>query len=146
MKFWMRCTYFVKCVEQLNRAEIIGCTGEDEEKLAAAKTSLFEIPVLYYNSLPAKKKDAAEIATMAKAITEIVYREIETFCCEGDVKPLFCQILLKHFNLLTENYKKFPKMLGKASEDVIMLIKETIIEKLSTLQIKIPQEIRDFKI
>ncbi len=139
-------TYFVKCVEQLNRAEIIDCTGEDEEKLAAVKTSLFEIPVLYYNSLPAKKKDAAEIATMAKAITEIVYREIETFCCEGDVKPLFCQILLKHFNLLAENYKAFPKVLGKASEDVIMLIKETIIERLSALQIKIPQEIRDFKI
>ena len=138
-------TYFVRSVEKLDRTELVDCGDEDPKAIAEAKTSLFEIPVLYYNSLPARKKDAAEIAIMAKAILEVMYREIETFCFSGDVNPLFATIASKHFTLLTENYKKFPKLLGQASEDVIVLIKETIIEKLNSLQINVPKEIEEFR-
>lgn len=131
-------TTFKKAVEDFSRTYVVGGSDEKEIKeLSKTKTSLFEIPVLYYASLPAKKKDAAEIATMVDAIVEIIHREIQTFCNIKDVDALLEILVTDHYKLLIDNVSVYSELLSK-SKDVIGLIRESIILKFREYDITIP--------
>lgn len=142
-------TAFAKKVNELSRMSIVDCSAEEEKKFASeSKTSLFEIPILYLNSLPARKKDAAEIATMVGAIVDMIYQEVETFCDRKDVKPLVSLLIVKHFKLLVENYKKLPVLLGKGidimSNDAVIMIQKKLVETFNYLNIRVPEDIEKF--
>lgn len=139
-------TKFATCVNSMHREDLYDLSeAEDKETLKSEKVSLFEIPLMYYNSMPAQKKDINEIEDMVEAIIEGIDREVSSFCRQADIKPLLAQLIMKHFILLKESYVKHPNFLGKntemASNDVMQAIVKTIIEKFEDLSIVLPDEL-----
>ncbi len=112
--------------------------NNEERNFAIEKeTSVFELPVLYFNSLPANKKDAAEIEIMIDAIIDAIKCEVTSFSEERHIESLLGKLIVKHFNLLVDNYQKFPQLLGKnvdiLSNDVMLVIRKKVEDKLIEL-------------
>ena len=142
-------TSFAKKVKELKRGDFIDLTKEDpqeRDELETSSVSLFEIPLLYYNSLPAQKKDIDEIESMVDAIIEGINREVSCSCRKKDIKPLLALLTQKHFDLMKENYEKCPQFFGKGvemmSNDVMQAIFKKIVEKFEDLQVSIPDGLR----
>ncbi|MBR7133800.1 MAG: hypothetical protein IKD04_09750 [Clostridia bacterium] len=133
-------TTFARSLDSLDRCEFI----DEKDRLEIAKTkkeatSIFELPLLYWNSLP--KKDAAELEVMVEAIFDILQGEIATFADTDDVNPIFAKLLVKHYKLLVANYEAFPKVfmgdnhIDVKSNDVIQTIEKKIYEKIVDLDV-----------
>lgn len=73
-------------------------------------TSIFEIPLQYYNSLPNSKRYVGEITDLIEAAIDVLREEIEKTESEDDAKFILCDELKEQFVLLTENYKNFELM------------------------------------
>ena len=138
-----------KKVKELKRGDFIDLTKEDpqeRDELETSAVSLFEIPLLYYNSLPAQKKDIDEIESMVDAIIEGINREVSCSCHKKDIKPLLALLTQKHFDIMKENYEKCPQFFGKGvemmSNDVMQAIFKKIVEKFEDLQVSIPDGLR----
>ena len=69
------------------------------------ETSLFEIPLMYYNSLPKAKMDGNELSTMIDAVISVLEDEINRFEKENDRKPLLAIRLVEQFKLLVKNFQ-----------------------------------------
>lgn len=69
------------------------------------ETSLFEIPLMYYNSLPKSKLDGNELATMVDAVIYVLEQEINRYEKENDRNPLLAIRLQEQFKLLVQNFK-----------------------------------------
>lgn len=78
--------------------------------LHEGKTSLFEIPLAYYNTLPNSKRYASEISALVDAVIQTFRDELTTFESEKDIRFLLCNILTEQFFLMMENYQKFEKL------------------------------------
>lgn len=142
-------TEFAKRATSMERDKFVDLTDaieEEREILRTSDVSVFEIPLIYYNSLPAQKKDIDEIETMVDAIMEAINREITATCKKKDIKPLLAQLTEKHFVLLKENYEKAPEFFGRGidlmSNDVMQAICKKIEEKFEDLAMEIPDELR----
>lgn len=126
-------TDFAKRVEGFKRSGLIENTA-DEAEFDETKASIFELPILYYNSLPARLKDANEIEVMIDAIMDAVESEIVSFSKSNNAYPLFCKTLKDHFNLLYDNYVKFPKTVGNeediVSNDVMLTIRRKVADRI----------------
>lgn len=68
-------------------------------------TSLFEIPLLYYNSLPRAKMDDNELAIMVDSVIDVMKNEVSRFEKDEDINPFLADQLVKQFELLIKNYK-----------------------------------------
>lgn len=112
-------------------------------KCHKGKTSLFEIPLVYYNSLPKAKLDGNELSTMVDAVIEVMENEINRFEKEKDRKPLLAIRLQEQFKLLIENFQndKYDKEFG--------LRKNTELSENSVVRVvlrKISRKIKDLDV
>ena len=69
------------------------------------KTSIFEIPLLYFNSLPRAKMDDNELSIMIDAVIRILEEEISRFELASDRSALLTETLKKQFELLITNFQ-----------------------------------------
>lgn len=69
-------------------------------------TSLFEVPLMYYSSVPNSKRYDGEINELVKSIIDMCKDEID--CCESenDREPILWEVLVQQFNLCIDNYGK----------------------------------------
>ncbi len=93
------------------------------------KASLFEIPVLYYNSLPSSLRYDSEMFAMVDAVIEVFREELCCWESENDAKFLLCDILRQQFDLLMENYPKYVN-LNKHIDASESLVIDTIYRRV----------------
>ena len=70
-------------------------------------TSLFEIPVAYYASLPNSKRYDGELTALVDAVIKVFEHELSLCEDEDDVKFILCKILEEQEALMMKNYRKF---------------------------------------
>ncbi len=105
------------------------------------KTSLFEIPVMYYNSLPKSKLDSNELSTMVDSIISVLKQEIDRFEKEEDRGPLLVDVLQKQFELLVKNFNnsEYGEILRKHStisdNDVVRVVLKKIVRTIKLLDV-----------
>lgn len=68
------------------------------------KTSLFEIPLMYYNSLPRAKLDDNELAIMIDSVIGVMEQEVNRYEQSADQRPLLSDRLEDQFRLLVDNF------------------------------------------
>ncbi len=68
------------------------------------RTSLFEIPLMYYNSLPRAKLDDNELAIMIDSVIGVISQEIDRYEQEADRAPILSNRLEEQFRLLIDNF------------------------------------------
>ena len=73
-------------------------------------TSLFEIPLTYYNTLPNSKRYTSEISALVDAVIQTFWDELATFESEKDIRFLLCNILMDQYFLLMDNYDQYEKL------------------------------------
>lgn len=113
-------TSFAIEIEKLKRKQLIGDSKiATEPDSGESVISVFEIPVLYYNSLPSELRDDFEIKTMVGAIIQVFKTEIAKVTDECDVMPTLSKIIIEQFNLLVKNYIKYPLTIGKYESNTI---------------------------
>ena len=78
-------------------------------------TSLFEIPIAYYASLPSSLRFTGEISGLVDAIIKTFEDELAACEDKDDVKFKLCPMLEEHFKLLAENYDKYEALNGGLS-------------------------------
>ena len=104
-------------------------------------TSLFEIPLVYYNSLPKAKLDSNELSTMVDAVIFVLEQEINRFEKVDDRKPLLAIRLKEQFSLLVKNFnndeynKKYllRKNTTIGENSVIRVVLKKLIHKIKDL-------------
>lgn len=109
---------FFKATSKLTRKKI----SNSFENIENDVISLFEIVLLYCNSLPAQCKDENEMRVMVNCIIEIVQSEIKSFTSNIDtVVSRTADELLKQYKLFVYSYKKYNNILrnGIFSDDVV---------------------------
>ncbi len=137
-------TRFEDALSRFSRTKLIGKVDvEGEDAANTERTSVFELPILYYNSLPPRLRDSSEIEIMVDAIIETIETEIVVFSRHSDAKPRLGLLIAEHYNLLYKNYKKFPILLGKEieidSNDVMLIIRKKVEDKLIELDVTMPK-------
>ena len=150
-------TTFARCIQNIDRSMLINpyekllpninldgdaqegkTVGEVANSIKDRKVSLFEIPMIYWKSLP--KKDAAEIEIMVDAIIEMLRCEIETFADKQDVDALLATYVRHHYDLLYKNYEActalYDNYNSPASENTAMkIIRKKVLESMDDLDI-----------
>ena len=117
---------FFKAISKLTRGKVANF-GDDVNKEII---SLFEIVLLYCNSLPAQGKDESEMRIMVNSIIEIIQAEIKSFTSNPDtVISRTSEALLGQYNLFVESYKKYNDILriGIFSDDVVETAQSALI-------------------
>jgi len=99
-------------------------------------TSLFEVPLIYYNSLPRLKLDDNELSIMVDSVIRIIEEEVGRFEKLNDQAPYICMILTAQFKLLIENFKKYDMGKNTSIEDdtVISMVFRKVTNKLKSVQ------------
>lgn len=69
-----------------------------------APTSVFEIPLMYYNSLPRAKLDDSELAIMIDSVISVLEHEIEKYEQVTDRAPFLAERLEEQFELFVKNF------------------------------------------
>lgn len=85
----------------------------DEFKIGAihdGPTSLFEIPVVYYSSLPNNSRFNGELSAIVDAVIRTFEEQLTMWEDKDDVKFELCRILNEHYYLLEKNYRKYEKL------------------------------------
>ncbi len=70
----------------------------------AAPTSVFEIPLAYYNSLPRSQMDDNELSIMIDSVLAVIENEIAKYEQEKDRAPFLASRLDAQFRLFVENF------------------------------------------
>ncbi|MBR3594111.1 MAG: hypothetical protein IKL44_05505 [Clostridia bacterium] len=102
------------------------------------KSSLFEIPVYYYASLPNNKRFLGEISAIIDAVIKTFEDELLMWEEKDDVKFVLCKILDEQYNILMENYEKYPKLRNNYSAKDNPVI-DTIIRKITAIVESTPE-------
>ncbi|MBQ8894768.1 MAG: hypothetical protein IJ043_10235 [Clostridia bacterium] len=135
-------TTFARYLPEMDRMMLVDSMDRRAlaaEKLQDKQVSLFEIPLLYWNSLP--KKDAAELEIMVDAIFEIIELEISTFVDADDANPLIAKTIRDHYNMLYENYNLCPAVytgsdrIGIKENPAVKVIRKKVLEKIDDLDV-----------
>lgn len=77
------------------------------EILHEGPTSLFEIPLAYYNSLPNSQRFSGEIAAVVDAVIKTLRDELNHWERGNDAKFIFCDVLKEQFMLFADNFRKY---------------------------------------
>ncbi len=85
-------------------------------------TSLLEIPLVYYNSLPSSLRFVEEIIGIIDAVVKTFKDELAKSENANDAKFILCDLLKKQFMLLMDNYDAYPCLSQgmKASENPVI--------------------------
>ncbi len=94
-------TVFAQALEEFNIAES-----------HEGPTSLFEIPLVYYTSIPNTQRFDDEISDIVVAIIDIFKKEISQFVNKNDKEPMLWQVVKQQFDLMIANYGKTKKVNG----------------------------------
>ncbi len=94
-------TSFARGIENLTDNFLVGGFDKGNEK-----TSVFEIPLMYFNSLPPKMRDDDEIVLMVNSIFDAISNELSEFEDPDKYNGHLAKILTEQYELLVENYKK----------------------------------------
>lgn len=108
------------------------------ESVHAAPTSLFEIPLLYYNSLPHRKLDDNELSVMIDSIIHIISDEVARYEQLADQAPYVCVLLDRQFRLLVDNFNKYESIRKNTTIKenlVISMVYRKIVKKLKEIQL-----------
>mgnify|MGYP004521974279 CR=1 FL=1 len=102
------------------------------------KTSLFEIPVVYYNSLPNVNRYGSEIAALVDAVIKTFKDELGRWEHPDDAKFILCQILQEQFELLIDNYRSYEKLRAntKLKDNAVI---GTILRKIKEVMCAAPE-------
>ena len=73
-------------------------------------TSLFEIPLVYFNSLPNSKRYTSELTSLVDAVIKTMADEIALRESTIDARFILCRNLEEQFNLLMDNYEAIPEL------------------------------------
>lgn len=99
------------------------------------ETSLFEIPIAYYNSLPSSLRFVNEISGLVNAVIQTFKDELAQWENPNDAKFLLCDLLKKQFMLMVNNFEQYETLNrgGKVSENpVIDIIYRRVRASFST--------------
>ena len=106
--------------------------AEDDGKMYIENTtSIFEIPLLYYCSLPNSGRYISEMTAMVEAVIDVLREEFSTWFAEKDVKFVLCTRLTDELNLLKRNYPyyvEYRNAPAAADNPVIDIIQRQIRE------------------
>lgn len=69
------------------------------------RSSLFEIPLAYYNSLPSYRHDEAELNSLVEAVIDVFRKQITKYESEKNARFVLCGELEEQYKLLIKNYK-----------------------------------------
>lgn len=85
-------------------------------------TSLLEIPLAYYNSLPNSLRFTGEIASIVNAVIDVLRTELQCWEKGDDVPYRMCNLLREQFILLMDNFEKYPALRcnTEASENPVL--------------------------
>ena len=114
-------------------------------------TSIFEIPLKYYNSLPRRLIDDNELSIMIDSVIQVLSDRVEKFEKTHDRAPYLCKLLKEQFQLLVENFNNEDYELKKNTEThdniVIGMIYRKICNEYERLNVsdveEKSQELRD---
>ena len=100
-----RCKYDIDC----NRRYAESAFVRDLETFRIGdghepKTSLFEIPLAYYNSLPRSKMDDNELSIMIDSVIAVLEREVAKYEQEVDRAPFLAGRLEEQYRLFIDNF------------------------------------------
>lgn len=101
-----RCKYDLECNRRYTESAFVRDT--ETFKIGdghAAPTSVFEIPLAYYNSLPRSKMDDNELSIMIDSVISVLEKEVGKYEQEVDRAPFLAHRLEKQFRLFIENFK-----------------------------------------
>lgn len=99
--------------------------------------SLFEIPVLYYNSLSNSKRYEGEIATLIESVIKTFKDEVSLRESVEDANCTYCEVLKQQFKLFIKNYKECAALncdVKISANTVIELIYKKIKKIYETLE------------
>ena len=113
------------------------CIGDGHK----GKNSLFEIPLMYYNSLPRAKLDDNELAIMIDSVINVIAQEIERYEQEADRAPILSLRLEEQFRLLVDNFnnddynknQELRKNTEIADNRVINMVMKKVCNKIKEL-------------
>ena len=128
---------FNKALSKISRTKMYGeINSEDAKIIEETPTSVFEIPMMYYNSLMISE-DIDEIRAMTEAIINAIEFQITAKEKAADAKAHLALMLVDHHNLLLENYHKFNNFLAMgvdiASNDAMIAIHKCIKSRVDEL-------------
>lgn len=106
------------------------------ESIHEGPTSLFEIPLAYYNSLPNSMRYSGEIASMVEAVIHVIRTEMNTWEKGEDIDYRICRVLKEQFDLLMENFNQYEELRGNmtAAENPVL---DIIYRKIKKEYVKI---------
>ena len=99
-------TEFKKALDKF----VIEESRDGYEVPAGERSSLFEIPVFYYASLPNNKRFTGELNAIVDAIVKTLEDELTAWEPKDDVKFLLCRLLEEQYDILVANYEKYPTL------------------------------------
>ena len=102
------------------------------EGIHEGPTSLFEIPLAYYNSLPNSQRFVGEISAVIDAVIQTLSDELNHWERGNDAKFILCDVLKEQFMLFIENFKKFDalRMNSEASDNAVVSMVFRKIKKI----------------
>lgn len=114
------------------------------------QVSLFEIPLLYYNSLPKRFHDENELIGMIDAVINVLCKEITLYEKGKDIGPNLCKKLDEHFKLLVDNFKKYKELSQKSTlkdNPIITMLLQRLHREFEMHQVsKWEEKVNTFKI
>ncbi|MDY3281636.1 tubulin-like doman-containing protein [Dysosmobacter sp.] len=102
------------------------------------KTSLFEIPLVYYNSLPNANRYGSEIMSLVDAVVKTFSDELHRWEQQDDAKFILCNVLRQQFEVLMENFKQYPELNAntRARNNVVV---STVFRKIKDVMCTTPE-------
>lgn len=97
------------------------------------KSSLFEIPLAYYNSLPSYKHDEAELNSLIDAVIDVFRKQIGKYESEKNARFVLCSELEDQYKLLLKNYKadeSVSKKVPQAENKVLEIVERKVQDVL----------------
>lgn len=119
------------------------------------ETSLFEIPLLYFNSLPRTKLDDNELSIMIDSVINVIETEVNRYEQECDRMPRLAERLEDQFKLLIANFNNdaydvdgaMRKNTTVDENPVIAIVCKKVCNKIKSLSVsrsgEITKELRD---
>ncbi|MCR5704002.1 MAG: tubulin-like doman-containing protein [Eubacterium sp.] len=68
------------------------------------KTSLFEVPLVYYNSLPSSMTDTNELSIMIDSVIHIISLAVNRHEREQDRNAYICKLLMEQYDIFIESF------------------------------------------
>ena len=105
------------------------------EAIHDGPTSLFEIPLVYYNSLPNSLRFIEEITGLVNSVVQIFKDELAIWENPDDARFILCELLKNQFMLLMDNFEKYPELnhhTKAADNPVIDIIYRRVRKSFST--------------